>query len=112
MQRWHESHITYGSWSLAGPPHDGQDIAPPRDRDRSASALDKCRYAKRTKQYVHLSFRVAHSFWAVISLTLAWKLLSVYMLFEDNIRSANLSRSWLQTRHWRTQRSRALLRQK
>jgi len=38
MQRWHESHITYGSWSLAGPPHDGQDIAPPRDRDRSASA--------------------------------------------------------------------------
>jgi hypothetical protein len=28
----------HGSWSLTGPPHDGQDIGPPRDRDRSASA--------------------------------------------------------------------------
>ena len=91
MQRWHKSHIPY---SFAGPPHDGQDIAPPRDRDRSASALDKCRYAKRTKQYVHLSFRVAHSFWAVISLTLAWKLLSVYMLFEDNFEVIR----WLENR--------------
>jgi len=37
-QRWHESHIRYGSWSLAGPPHIGQDIWPPRDRDRTATA--------------------------------------------------------------------------
>jgi hypothetical protein len=48
--------------SLAGPPHDGQDIAPPRDRDRSASAARISATMQNVLSNVHLSLRVAHTF--------------------------------------------------